>query len=116
MAEWFAGPVTVSSLAGVELDRRFRAAVADDLNTPRAVSVVAELAPAAIEPGEKYRLLASWDRFLGLDLDREVTTRDQLPAGASEKIEARERARGDRDWASADRIRVELAELGVEVI
>jgi cysteinyl-tRNA synthetase len=116
MAEWFAGPVAVSSHAAMELDRRFRAAVAEDLNTPRALSVVAELASAAIEPGEKFRLLASWDRFLGLDLAREVTTRDQLPPGASEKIEARERARGDRDWASADRIRAELAELGVEVI
>jgi cysteinyl-tRNA synthetase len=124
MAEWFAGPVAVSpgglpagfSGGAAELDRRFREAVAEDLNTPRAMSVVAELASAAIEPGQKYRLLTSWDRFLGLDLAREVTTRDQLPPGASEKIEARERARGDRDWASADRIRAELAALGVEVI
>src|SRR5437016_4756102 len=104
MAEWFAGPVAVSSAVADELDRRFREAVAEDLNTPRALSIVAELASAAIEPGEKYRLLASWDGFLGLDLAREVTTRDQQPPGASEKIEARERARGDRDWASADRI------------
>jgi cysteinyl-tRNA synthetase len=124
MVEWFAGPVAVPpagspagwSAAGAELDRRFREAVADDLNTPRALSIVAELGPAAIEPGDKYRLLASWDGFLGLDLGRDVTTRDQLPPGASEKIEARERARGDRDWASADRIRAELAELGIEVI
>ena len=124
MAEWFAGPVAVSpgglpagfSGGAAELDRRFREAVAEDLNTPRALSIVAELASAAIVPGEKYRLLTSWDRFLGLDLAREVTTRDQLPPGASEKIEARERARGDRDWASADRIRAELAALGVEVI
>jgi cysteinyl-tRNA synthetase len=124
MVEWFAGPVATSpagspdgwSAPGAELDRRFREAVADDLNTPRALAVVAELGPAAIEPAEKYRLLTSWDRFLGLDLGRDVTTRDQLPPGASEKIEARERARGDRDWASADRIRAELAELGIEVI
>jgi len=116
MAEWFAGPVPVTSEAAADLDRRFRAAVADDLNTPRALTVVAELAAAAIEPGEKYQLLAAWDRFLGLDLDREVTARGQLPPGAAEKIEARERARAGRDWGQADRIRVELAALGVEVI
>src|SRR5205823_14835176 len=97
-------------------DRRFRGAGADDRNRPWGVSVVAEFGPAAMEPGEKYRLLVSWDRFLGLDLGRDVTTRDQLPPAASEKIEARERARGDRDWACADRIRAELAELGIEVI
>src|SRR5207244_2878405 len=85
MVEWFAGPAGPPagspqglSAAAAELDRRFREAVADDLNAPRALSVVAELGPAAIEPGEKYRLLASWDRFLGLDLGRDVTTRDQL--------------------------------------
>jgi cysteinyl-tRNA synthetase len=45
-----------------------------------------------------------------------VTTRDQLPPGASEKIEARERARAGRDWACADRLRAELADEGIELI
>jgi len=119
MARWFAGPIMltpVSSDPARELDRRFRAAVADDLNTPRALSVVAEVAAAPIPDGEKFRLLSDWDRFLALDLDREVASPQQLPPGASERIEERERARAGRDWASADRIRAELAELGVEVI
>ena len=136
MAEWFGGDspirsatarppsggaslgagVPVRSEAALALDRRFRQAVADDLNTPRALTVVAELAAADVEPAEKFQLLGSWDQFLGLDLARGVTTRDQLPPGASEKIEARERARASRDWASADRLRTELAAEGVEVI
>src|SRR5260370_4663429 len=97
MAGWCAGAVAFSpagspagwSAAGGELARRFREAVADDLNTPRALSIVAELGPAAIEPGEKDRLLASWHGFLALDLDRDVTTRHHLPPGASATIEAR---------------------------
>src|SRR5205807_8612193 len=61
MVEWFAGPVAAPpagvpagwSAPAAELDRRFREAVADDLNTPRALSVGAELRPASLAPGEK---------------------------------------------------------------
>ena len=116
MAGWFAGPGPITSPAARDLDRRFREAVADDLNTPRALTVVAELAGAAVEGPEKYRLLAGWDRFLGLDLTRTVRPQEELPAGASAMIAAREQARAARDWASADRLRSELATLGVEVI
>jgi cysteinyl-tRNA synthetase len=120
MVEWSGGgaaaPGPVRSEEGRALDRRFRDAVADDLNTPRALTVVAELTAAAVDPAEKFRLLGSWDEVLGLDLAREVAGRDRLPPGASEKIEARERARACRDWASADRLRAELAADGVEVI
>lgn len=117
MAAWSAGAEARSPTAqGSDLDERFRAAVGDDLNTPRALAVLAEVAAAPIPDGEKYRLVSSWDRFLGLDLDREVVAHRELPPGAAERIEARERARAGRDWANADRIRAELADLGVELI
>jgi cysteinyl-tRNA synthetase len=38
-----------------------------------------------------------------------------LPPGAAELLEARERARESKDWAGSDRLRDELAELGVRV-
>ena len=122
MAAWLAGAGPSPggsgspSVEAADLDERFRAAVADDLNTPRALAVLADVAAAPIPDGDRYRLVSTWDRFLGLDLDREAVARRVLPPGAAERIEARERARADRDWASADRIRAELAVLGVEVI
>ncbi|HEY3237983.1 MAG TPA: hypothetical protein VGL92_00365, partial [Acidimicrobiia bacterium] len=39
----------------------------------------------------------------------------ELPAGARELLDARERARAGRDWATSDRLRDELAALGVDV-
>jgi cysteinyl-tRNA synthetase len=51
---------------------------------------------------------------LALDLDREPREAD-IPPEAIELVERRQRAREDRDWATADRLRVELGALGVEV-
>jgi cysteinyl-tRNA synthetase len=57
--------------------------------------------------------VAAFDRFLGLDLAAEVG--QALPDGATELIAAREQARADRDFVAADRLRDQLAAIGVEV-
>ena len=96
------------------LEARFRAAIADDLDLPIAMALVSELTHAAIAPREKAALLRAWDRVLGLDLDRAVASLD-LPAGAAGLLEARGRARDAQDFARADQLRSELANLGVAV-
>ncbi|MGH2771113.1 MAG: CysS/YqeB C-terminal domain-containing protein, partial [Actinomycetota bacterium] len=116
MVEWSAGPANHSSEQARALDRRFCEAISDDLDTPQALVAVSELAAAPIDPGEKFHLLARWDSVLGLELTREISAKEQLPPGVAEKIEAREAARKARDWDGADRIRSELAELGIELI
>ena len=96
-------------------ESRFRAAIADDLDTPVAMALVAELARSDVAPSAKAALLRSWDRVLGLDLARpkpEVA----LPDGAAELLSARERARAGKDFRRSDQLRGELAALGVHVI
>ena len=46
----------------------------------------------------------------------EVADRSDLPRGAAALIEERERARGAKDWATADRLRNELAAMGITLI
>jgi cysteinyl-tRNA synthetase len=116
MAEWASGPVEALSETGRALDERFGEAVADDLDTPKALVVVSELVSADIPPAEKFHLLKRWDTVLGLDLDREVADRSDLPEGAADLIEQRQRCREAKDWATADRLRRELAAMGVTVI
>ena len=96
-----------------ELESRFRAALADDLDLPAAMAMVAEVAHSDLAPGGKASLLLAWDRVLGLDLGRMLSA--ALPAGAQALLDAREHARAAKDFATADRIRVELAALGVQV-
>ena len=108
--EWSAAPDGPRG----EYVERFRAALADDLDLPAAMALVAELLRSDLAPGAKARLLIDWDRVLGLDLSR-ARPGAQLPDGAAGLLEARAQARAAKDFASADRLRGELAAIGVSV-
>jgi cysteinyl-tRNA synthetase len=97
---------------------RFRAALRDDLNAPRALAVAIEmLRDETLAAADRRALLAEFDAFLGLDL---LTA--ELPAELQEsepRIDAlvaeREDARRRRDFREADRIRDLLAAEGVTI-
>ena len=98
----------------MDFETRFRAALADDIDLPTVMALVAELAHSETAPKAKASLLRSWDRVLGLDLDRSAPAAS-LPDGASILLEDREKARAAKDFVKADRLRKELAALGVAV-
>jgi len=97
---------------------RFRDAVHDDLNAPRALALVNEmLRDETLTPADRRSLLAEFDAFLGLDL---LTA--TLPEEAQESdphidalVAERQAARKRRDFAEADRIRDTLAAEGVTI-
>lgn len=97
-----------------DYEERFRAAIADDLDLPAAMALVAELVRSDLAPGAKAGLLGDWDRVLGLDLLR-APEDEPLPDGAAELLAARERARAARDYAESDRLRDALTAIGVRV-
>ncbi|MDP9341541.1 MAG: cysteine--tRNA ligase [Actinomycetota bacterium] len=117
MADWKGGerPAT-SSPPAEELDRRFGDAVADDLNLPQALVVLYEAVGANLPGGAKYDLLASWDRVLGLDLERVASEDVELPADVQELVRERDEARASRDFQRSDAIRGRLVEMGYEVM
>jgi cysteinyl-tRNA synthetase len=113
VAEWSRDGSTVDA-RGDEWESRFRSAIADDLDLPSAMALVAELTRAPLPPQIKANLLTNWDRVLGLHLDRAVPSQS-LPDGAAQLLEARAKARAARDFATSDRLRDELARAGVTV-
>jgi cysteinyl-tRNA synthetase len=107
----------------------FEAALDDDLNSSEALAALfnflrdvntrldaaeGPVAPGALEHARAA--LASMDRVFGLvalALAEPAADSDDLAAWVEERIEARRRARSERDWAAADAIRDELTARGV---
>ena len=100
----------------------FEAAIDDDLNVSRALAFVFDLVRDAnrriaerristADAGRILALLRDLDLVLGVLPDVE----EPLPEGAAALLEARAAARAARDWAGSDRLRDELAALGVAV-
>jgi cysteinyl-tRNA synthetase len=95
-------------------EARFTAAIADDLDLPAAMALVAEVMRADLSPAAKALLIGRWDAVLGLDLDRAAPRLD-LPAGAAALLAARDKARAAKDFRASDRLRDELSTMGVAV-
>jgi len=98
--------------------QRFRAAVHDDLNAPRALAIAWEAARSGeLTPAERWTLLREFDAFLGLDLEHaepRSQTSDSDPR-IDALVERRQQARAARDFAESDRIRDELAAEGIVI-
>jgi cysteinyl-tRNA synthetase len=96
-----------------EYRKSFSEAVNDDLNMPKALTVLWRLVrdEKEVSGGQKYELLQEFDKVLALDLAKEVA-RSELPKEVEELIRKREAARKKRDWKTADRIREEIRGLG----
>ncbi len=95
---------------------RFYAAVCDDLNTSVALAVVWELLKSELKDEDKKATLDQFDALLGFDLAKWEPQELSIPDTVLVLAEQRAQARADKDWAAADRIRDELAELGFEVM
>ena len=97
---------------------RFRAAVRDDLNAPRALALAHEAAGDSELPrAERRTLISEFDAYLGLDLMSAVPR--EASGERDPRVDAlvteREAARRARDFARADEIRQTLEAEGVMI-
>jgi cysteinyl-tRNA synthetase len=101
------------------LERRFYEALADDFNTPQALSVVFELvaeANRALGEGHPVGAGPLRDMLWTLGLENLLEPEEDAPPPEAERLLAeREEARRAKDFATADARRDELAALGWEV-
>jgi cysteinyl-tRNA synthetase len=109
------------SAAGGAIRSRFREAVRDDLDLPRALAVVREALKPGLDRDEARWLVLDADAVLGLRLDRVWSERRALPVAAPtgdvpDLVAARSRARRDRDFVEADRLRDEIRDRGYELV
>ncbi len=93
----------------------FESRIADDLAMPEVMALVWKLVKdGEVKDVDKKATLLDFDRVLGLGLDRveEVV----IPEEVSKLAEARLKAKSDKNWSEADRLRDEIEASGYEIL
>ena len=117
-----AGDAAPSAFADAHT-QRFVDAMNDDLSAATAIAAVYDAvregnrasqseALSAEDAAAVVALLEKADRVMGLGLEPESLT---IPDAVLALVDARAKARADKDWAAADRLRDEIAALGFSV-
>ena len=99
-----------------EYEQKFLEAVNNDLDTPKALTVVWGLVDSNYPSSEKLKTLLKFDEVLGLDLAKIAKDSSKIPEVVKKLLKKREIARKKDDFKDADDIRTELKEKGYEVI
>ncbi len=111
--------------AVISMIHKFDSAMSDDLNSPTGLTVLEQVVMMKSQPvDQKLAMIYQVDQIIGLNL--ETAKRSDLrirPADASideteieEKLDLRQQAKADRDYATADAIRDELTAQGIELM
>ena len=114
-----AGSATKGEEEAGALLGKFREALSDDLNAPRAVAVVHEAARSGVG-GESARLLArEWDAVLAVGLlppEGDEGQPADVPFAVAEMARERDARRGAHDFAAADVLRDRIRAAGFDIV
>ena len=96
---------------------KFKEALENDLNTALALTILFDVLKLDTNNKTKLALIEDFDKVLSLDLLKEEDKKidDELLAYINEKIEKRNEAKKDKNYALADAIRNELEEKGIYI-
>ncbi len=99
-----------------EYDSKFRAYIGDDLNTANAITLIYDLLKDSVNDSTKLSLIKAWDTVLSLDLLEDESIEVNLDSEILEKIELRNKAKLEKNYELADKIRDELLKDGIKLI
>ena len=99
-----------------EYDSKFRAYIGDDLNTANAITLIYDLLKDSVNDSTKLSLIKAWDTVLSLDLLEDESIEVNLDNEILEKIELRNKAKLEKNYELADKIREELLKDGIKLI
>lgn len=104
-----------------EFEEKFSNGLENDLNTATCITVLFDVIKSDLNEASKMYLIKKFDEVLSLSLTTfkipvENEIDDNLKAYILNKIEERKNAKLNKDFATADSIRNELLEKGIELI
>ena len=95
---------------------KFADAVGNDCNTAMGLTLLYDVLKSDLNGATKLKIIGDYDTVLSLNLlkeDKKEEVDDELSAYIEEKIAQRAQAKKDKDFATADAIRDELAAKGI---
>ncbi len=60
-------------------------------------------------------LMIEWDRFLGIEIEKNINQNETVPARIKEMVDQREEMRQQKKWTEADLVRQKIKKLGYQV-
>jgi cysteinyl-tRNA synthetase len=93
----------------------FNEALADDLNTAKALAIIQKILDSDCKDGAKLNTIFKLDKVLGLDLKFLREKALDFSSDVPPILDKRALARKSEDWSESDRLRDKLIALGVEV-
>lgn len=106
----------VHKYANVEYERDFMDAVRLDLNMPKALSILWEVAKSSKIPDpEKAATLREMDKILGLQIFEIAQKRTQIPQGILQIAQERDMLRANKQYIKSDHLRNKIEKMGYNV-
>ena len=110
----------IDAAAAKKYKAAFAEAVGNDINTSLAITAVYDVLKADIGDATKYSLIKDFDRVLALDLTKPLPVKEQpeeeCDPWITGQIALRAAAKKEKNFAEADRIRNELAAMGITLV
>ncbi|MFH1979391.1 MAG: cysteine--tRNA ligase [Patescibacteria group bacterium] len=88
----------------------FAEKISDDFNIPQGLAVVQQLLKKDITNEDKLATILEFDKVLGLKLGE--VKKEEIPEEVQKLANEREKARKEKDWQKADRLRKEIENKG----
>lgn len=102
-----------------EFEEKFVTCINEDLNMPKALSIVWEVIKSNYADSEKHATLLRFDEVLGLSLKEAdlliKVYEKEIPLEIKKMLEERQELRRDKKFDEADRLREKIIELGYKV-
>lgn len=94
---------------------KFKEALENDLNTSLALTTLYNVIKSDLNNNEKIYLIEDFDKILSLDLLKDKEIEKDLKKYIEEKIEERNKAKKEKNYELADKIREELLEKNITI-
>lgn len=102
-----------------EFEGNFLDAINDDLNMPKALSIVWEVLASSYPTSAKAQTLFKFDQVLGLSLkdSKQILQKlkKEIPGSVQELLKQREALRKEKNYKEADKIREKIIKMGFKV-